>query len=205
MSDFAQMGQKFDAQNGGIVEFGDDSRLYVKFYSKAVPDEVASREAGRPVSRQMDYVIIRQPGERDQIERPAHDLDRRRFARHWQAYQEGREAIPEGTPLATLFPNNPEIIENLKYDKIFVVEQLAGLSDTQVQNIGIGARAWQQKAAEFLMLADNGKGFHVLQKQIEQLNADRAADKERIAALEAALTAAEEKRKPGRPPKEQAA
>lgn len=195
MNDFTQMGQRFDAQNGGIVEFGDDSRLFVEFSSRAVPDETASREAGRPISRQMDYIRIRQPGERDEIMRPAHDMDRRRFARHWQAYQDGRQALPSGTPLATLFPTNPEIIENLKHDKVFVVEQLAGLSDTQIQNIGMGARAWQQKAAEFLMLADNGKGFHVLQQQIEQLSADRAADKERIAALEAALTEATDKKK----------
>lgn len=196
MNDFTNMGQKFDAQNGGIVEFGDDSRLFVEFTSRAVPDPIASTEAGRPVSRQMDYIRIRQPGERDEIMRPAHDGDRRRFRRHWDAFQDGRQALPEGTPLALLFPNNPEIIENLKHDKIFVVEQLAALSDTQIQNIGMGARAWQQKAAEFLMLSDNGKGFHVLQKQINQLTAQGTADKERIAALESALTEATEKKKP---------
>lgn len=197
MSDFAQMGQKFDAQNGGIVEFGDDARLFVEFSSRPVLDEVASREAGRPVHKPVDYIRIRQPGERDEIMRPAHDLDRRRFARHWAAFQEGRTAAPEGTPLSVLFPNNPEIVENLKHDKIFVAEQLAALSDTQIQNIGMGARAWQQKAAEFLMLADNGKGFHVLQKQIETLTAQVAALLDQNAALQAAATEATDKKKRG--------
>ena len=64
---------------------------------------------GRPVSRQMDYIRMRQPGERDEIMRPAHDGDRRRFARHWAAYQDGRQALPDGTPLVTLFSNNPEL------------------------------------------------------------------------------------------------
>jgi hypothetical protein len=195
MNDFTQMGQKFDPQNGGIVEFGDDSRLFVEFQSRAVPDIVASTEAGRPISRQVDYIRIRQPGERDEIMRPAHDGDRRRFRRHWEAYQDGRQAMPDGTPLVLLFPNNPEIIENLKHDKIFVVEQLAALSDTQIQNIGMGARAWQQKAAELLMVSNDGKGFHVLQRQIDQQSAQIAALLEKNTALEAALTEATEKKR----------
>ncbi len=126
MSEFGNMEQKFD-RNGGLVTFGEDARLFVEFVSRSVPDEVKSRDAGRPVSVQMDYIRIRQPGERDEILRPAHDGDRRRFSRHWAAYQEGRQELPAGTPLAILFPNNPEVVENLKYDKIFVVEQLAAL------------------------------------------------------------------------------
>lgn len=195
MNDFANMSQKFDAKNGGIVEFGDDSRLFVEFTLRAVPDEIASREMGRPISRQVDYIRIRQPGERDEIMRPAHDGDRKRFARHWEAYQAGRQEAPDGTPLAILFPNNPEIVENLKYLKIFTAEQLSGLSDTQVQNVGMGARAWQQKAAEFLMLADNGKGLEALHKKVEQMASQITALTEKNTALEAALTEATEKKR----------
>lgn len=195
MNDFANMSQKFDAKNGGIVEFGDDSRLFVEFTSRAVPDEIASREMGRPISRQMDYIRIRQPGERDEIMRPAHDGDRKRFARHWEAYQAGRQEAPDGTPLSILFPNNPEIVENLKYLKVFTVEQLAGLNDTQVQNVGMGARAWQQKAAEFLMLADNGKGLEALTAKVEQMANQITALTEKNTALETALTEATEKKR----------
>ncbi len=195
MNDFASMGQKFDAQNGGIVEFGDDSRLFVEFVSRAVPDEVASREMGRPISRQMDYIRIRQPGERDEIFQPANDGHRRRFARHWAAYQEGRQEIPEGTPLSILFPNNPEIVENLKYLKILTAEQLAGLNDTQVQNVGMGARAWQQKAAEFLMVADSGKGLEALNAKMDQMAKQITALTDKNQALETALTEATEKKR----------
>lgn len=195
MGDFATMTQKFDANNGGIVEFGDDSRLFVEFTLRAVPDEIASREMGRPISRSVDYIRIRQPGERDEIMRPAHDGDRKRFARHWEAYQAGRQESPDGTPLAILFPNNPEIVENLKYLKIFTAEQLAGLNDTQVQNVGMGARAWQQKAAEFLMLADNGKGLEALHAKVEQMSKQMAALTEKNTALETALTEATEKKR----------
>lgn len=194
MSDFGNLEQKFDARNGGIVEFGSDSRLFVEFYSRPVQDEVASRDANRPVNKQVDYVRIRQPGERDEINRPAHNGDVQRFRNHWQAYQEGRQAIPEGTPLSILFPNNPEIVENLKYDKVFVVEQLADLTDTQIQNIGMGGRQWADKAKTFLKAANSGRGFATLNAKLDQLEAKSAADSEKIKALEAALTEATKKR-----------
>ncbi len=194
MSDFGQMEQRFDARNGGLVEFGSDARLFVEFTSRSVLDEKASKDVGRPVHTQVDYVRIRQPAERDEILRPAHDGDRRRFARHWQAYQEGREATPAGTPLAILFPNNPEVVENLKYDKIFVVEQLAALTDTQIQNIGMGARAWSQNAKAFLDAANGGKGLQDLFAEVDQLSASMKAKDKRIEALEAALEKANKKR-----------
>lgn len=194
MSDFGNMEQRFDARNGGIVEFGNDARLFVEFYSRSVRDEVASKEKDRPVHVQVDYIRIRQPGERDEINRPAHNGDRQRFARHWQAYQDGRQATPDGTPLAILFPNNPEIVENLKFDKIFVVEQLAELNDTQIGNIGLGGRQFVDRAKAFLKAANSARGFTQLSAKIDQMEADRTADKERIKALEAALTEANKKR-----------
>lgn len=194
MSDFGNMEQRFDARNGGLVEFGNDAKLFVEFTSRSVLDEVASREEARPVHVQVDYVRIQQPGERDAIIRPAHDGDRRRFKMHWAAYQEGRQAIPEGTPLSVIFPANPEIIENLKYDKVFTVEQLASLTDTQKQNIGMGALAWSQKAYAFLDMATSSKGFADLSARVDQLDASLVAKDKKIEALEAALEKANKKR-----------
>lgn len=193
MSDFGQMAQKFD-RNGGLVEFGDDQRLFVEFVSRSVQDEVQSRDAGRPVFVQVDYVRIRQPGERDEILRPAHRGDQQRFARRWQAYQEGRQELPAGTPLSILFPNNPEVVENLKYDKIFVVEQLAQLNDTQIGNIGLGGRQFVDKAKAFLAAASDGKGLQDLFAEVDQLSASMKAKDKRIEALELALEKANKKR-----------
>lgn len=193
MSDFGQMEQKFD-RNGGLVEFGDDQRLFVEFVSRSVQDEVQSRDAGRPVFVQVDYVRIRQPGERDEILRPAHRGDQQRFARRWQAYQEGRQELPAGTPLSILFPNNPEVVENLKYDKIFVVEQLAQLNDTQIGNIGLGGRQFVDKAKAFLAAASDGKGLQDLFAEVDQLSASMKAKDKRIEALELALEKANKKR-----------
>ncbi len=193
MSDFGNMAQKFD-RNGGLVEFGDDAKLFVEFSARPVLDEIKSKEAGRPVNVQVDFVRIQQPGERDCILRPAHDGDRRRFRMHWQAYQEGREAIPSGTPLSVLFPANPEIIENLKFDKIFVVEQLAALNDTQIGNIGLGGRQFVDKAKAFLDSATIGKGMQDLFSEIDQQSATIKAQSKEIEALKNELTKLVKKR-----------
>lgn len=192
MSDFGNMQPHFD-QNGGLVEFGDDSKLFKEFVQRAVPDEAASKEFSRPITRSADYIRIRQPGERDEIFRPAHDLDRRRFKREWDAYVEGKQALPEGTPLSVLFPVNPEIVENLKFDKIFVVEQLAALSDTQIQNIGMGGRMWTEKAKAYLAAATKGGDYQALAKKVAVLEAADAGKDEQIKALQDALDEATKK------------
>lgn len=195
----------FDPNKGGMVEFGDDSKLFVTFRTVSVIDQIASREAGRPIHVPVDYVRIQQPGERDCTDRPATQLDAQRFRRQWQMYQDGRSQDPTGTLLSVLFPNNPEIVDNLKYFKISTVEQLAALNDTQIQNVGIGGRAFHEAAVKYLAAADKGKDYHALAKSVEQMQRDRAADQQKIAALEAALAEHEDDdapRKRGRPRKD---
>ena len=190
MNDFPSMTQRFDP-NGGQVQFGDDTKLYVEFSQRTDIDGAASKEAGRPVYKAVDYVRIQQPGERDAIIRPCHGEDIQRFPRQWQAFQNKTQDIPEGTPIATLFPANPEIVENLKYFKVHTAEQLVALNDTQLQGLGMGGRAFQERAKQFIAASEKGKGFHALQKQIDGLAQQRAADAQKIQALEAALAVAQ--------------
>ena len=157
---------------GGDPFNGDDGKQFCEFVTHPVIDEAASKEANRPVYVKVDYVRIKHLGEKDEIFRPAHDGDKRRFKRQWEAYECGEDATPVGTPLSVLFPRNPEIVKNLQFDKIETIEQLAGLTDTQIQNIGIGGRQFTDKAKAFLASSTD----------------------ERIKALEAALSNKETKR-----------
>lgn len=201
----------FDPNKGGMVAFGDDSKLYVTFEKRSVPDPVQSRDAGRPIHVSVPYVRIQQPGERDFTLRPATDLDTRRFRAQWQQYLDGTAQDPSGTPLSILFPNNPDIVDNLKYFKISTVEQLAALNDTQIQNIGLGGRTFHDAAVKYLSAAEKGKDYHALAASVEKLQRDREADQAKIAALEAALAEAEADdenpapRRRGRPPRVEAA
>lgn len=197
MNDFPSMTQKFDP-NGGQVQFGDDTKLYVEFSLRTEIDAAASKEQSRPVHKAVDYVRIQQPGERDAIIRPAHNGDVQRFPRQWAAYQAGKQDIPDGTLLATLWPANPEIVENLKFFKIFTVEQLANINDTQISNIGMGGRHFVEQAKKFLATAEKGKGFQAMQKQLDQLTAAREADAQKITALETALAVAQADKERGK-------
>jgi len=181
----------FDPNKGGMVEFGDDSKLFVTFSTQSVVNPIKSQEAGRPIHEPVDYVRIQQPGERDFTLRPATQLDTQRFRRQWQMYQDGRAQDPTGTLLSVLFPNNPEIVDNLKFFKISTVEQLAGLNDTQIQNVGLGGRAFHEAAVKYLAAADKGKDFHALTRSVEQMNLRMQELEARNKALEAALEEAE--------------
>src|SRR5712691_11596551 len=94
--------------------FDDPNKLLVEFIPRLVPDEVQSRDAGEPVYTNVDFIRIKHLGEKDEILQPANDAYKRRFAKQWTAYQEGKTLAPVGIALAALFPNNPEIVKNLQ-------------------------------------------------------------------------------------------
>lgn len=190
----------------GEVEFGSDAKLHVYFHSKPMPDILASKEAGRPIFTNVDFVCIRQPTERDIYDQPATMEDKRRFASKWAAYKEGRDQAPQGTPVALLFADNMAVVENLKYFKISTVEQLANLTDTQIQNMGLGGREFMNKAKAYLEKSEKGKGFHELEDQINKLKLQNEELLNRLDAMAQRFTAAgevipEPKKKPGRPKK----
>lgn len=184
----------FDPQHGGLVQFGSDEKLYVQFYRKSVMNAAKSKDAGRPVHEAVDFIKIQQPGERDCLDRPATQFDIARFRRHWEAYQQGRGEDVVGTPLATLFPYNPEIVDNLRHLKIMTVEVLAGLNMTQMQGIGTGGQTFVDAAKAFLAAADKGKDFHALSERLTKMELAAQEKDQRIAALETALHEAQQKK-----------
>lgn len=195
MNDIPHMQQSFNP-NGGPVQFGNDEKLIVWFHDKSVVDPIQSREAQRPIHVKQIYVHIQQAGERDYVDKPADREHQMRFPRQWAAYQQGTADIPPGTPLSILFPNNPEIIENLKYLKIQVVEQLAEINDTQIQNIGLGGREWHEAAKKYLAASEKGKGFSELEAKLNMALSAIEGLTEKNKALEAALDEANQERKP---------
>jgi hypothetical protein len=153
----------------GTVTFGSDANINVHFYAKAVLDPVASQAAGRAVHKQVDYVRLQHPGERDVVDAPVSDKPEMplRFAAQWTAYQQRKEHVPEGTPIEMLFPQNPEIAANLHTMAIHTVEQMANCGAIALQQIGMGAQNWQTAAKAFLSAANKGVEFHRMQKELK--------------------------------------
>lgn len=159
---------KMNAGGYGVAEFGDDSSLFVLFYKKSVPNVLKSRNAGREIYEDQEYVKIAPPGERlNVVDRPVRDEDRQRFPMQYARFLHNKTQVPDGTPVELLFPNSPSIADNLKALGVYTVEQLSELSAHALDNIGMGAQDYQNKAKRYLDSSRKGKGFHEMQKKFD--------------------------------------
>jgi guanyl-specific ribonuclease Sa len=145
---------------------------YVNFYARSLPNGAASLDASKPVFRSVVFMRLQHPGERDCIDRQATRADADRFPAAYRRYCDGRAAEPDGVPLHVLFPHHDDIVQMLRYHKVFTVEQLAKLSDTQMQNLGMGGMEWSQKAQRYLAHLERGGGFAKLEDQLRRTQAD---------------------------------
>lgn len=197
MSDFGAA-PTFVPPQGGMVTYGADERLWVRFFTHSVQNNWKSAEAGRPVFEAKDFIEIIQPGERDKLVREVREEDTLRFAGKWAAYQKGLEQAPEGSPLAILYPGEPHIVDSMRTLMIHTIEQLAGLTEAGISRLGMGGRAHVERAKKFLEAADKFGSAHQMQREIDAQRDEIATLKQQIAQL---MAAPPEKRGPGRPRK----
>jgi hypothetical protein len=154
------------------------------FYLRSTLNAARTAQAGRPVHEGVVYVMIRHPGERDCIDRPASEEDKARFPQQWAAFSQNMTQVPDGTPLDILFPLNPEVAANLRGQGVHTVEQLAALSGEALNQVGMGSKMMQTRAQKFLASASKGVEFHQMQSELKGRD-------EKIAALEESLKMAQ--------------
>lgn len=193
----------FDAPTGlnndGTARFGAENQVFAIFYRGTKRDNFASQENGFPIEKGVDMVEIRQVGERDSLRREVTDTDKARWPQRWAAYQQNRQQVQEGTPLDLLFPKNPEVVATLKANNIHTIQALDVVPDSVTLPF-IGEH--KAKARMFLEGIDKGKGFHALEKKLEDAEFRNLELEDRLKALEARLaTIDDDKRGSGRPRK----
>lgn len=160
------------------VNPADYEKLFVRFVMYPKQDRKASREAGRPIFKEVPYVDIRIPGDRTSHQfRPAGDIDKRRWPKHWEAFESRKQQPSEGTPLEQWPAINRAMVEELRYFNIRTVEQLANISDTNASNF-MGIREWQRKAQAFLALSKDSAEAEKMATALSERDA-------RISSLEA--------------------
>lgn len=162
--------------NGGLV-LPDAGSTRVVFFSKAKLMPAKSKEQGREIWENIDYVSVQQVTEKYPIVLEAHDGHRQRWQREFEAYQKGKEAMPEGTPMNILLPGNEAAINELKSMAIFTIEQMASVPDSVLHRIPFGTDM-KVRAMKYLEAVNGSQGFNKMQGEIEKANA-RAADTER--------------------------
>jgi hypothetical protein len=128
-----------------------------KFFKGQVKDEAKSAAQGRICYRDVDMIQIIIPGDKHNVVmRKIKPSDKVNYPKQYEAFRKMEEFVPEGT----LIDNWPLLsrsqIEDMKYQGIFTVEQLANLPDDLLQRLGMGARRIRDNAIAFLEAAKTG-------------------------------------------------
>lgn len=154
------------------TRFASDNKLYVEFFRKPVMRPGKSREAGRAVYEEVDYVRIHVPGDKSSvIERPLSEQDVFRFQDRYNKWKAGQAEAVTGTPLSALPGMNASKVEEYKYFKIITVEQLAEAND----NLGGKFMSFQQdkqRAQAFMEVARNNAPIEKMNEELAKRDAE---------------------------------
>jgi hypothetical protein len=166
--------------------FGGSKGLLVKFFYGTVRDEIESEKAGYPKHKRVEMIRIIVPGDRDNIvEREVYPVDLIRFESTYQKWKAGDTEQLDGLPLAAWPQIEAPMVEDLKYFKVYTVEQLAALSDSVAQRIG-PIQELRRKAQSFLAAAKDN-AF------LTKMEAEGKAKDAKIAGLEQMVAQLNEK------------
>lgn len=167
----------------------EQGKIYIKFSTRAVQDQAASLTQGRPMFVDVDYIHKVVPGDpTSEIIRPVRASDILEYGRQYHDWKSGQMEALSGTPLAEWPGISRSQAEELAFFKIRTVEQLANVSDVNIQKIG-PVQHLKQKAIDYL---ERSKGTAVDQQfraEHDRMKATIQAQENQIEQLRAALTA----------------
>jgi hypothetical protein len=145
-----------------------DEALFVRFRMHPVKDDAATKEAGRPMFKNVEFVTISGPGDKfNQIDRPASLYDKRRFRRQYQALKANAEDTGSGTPLSKWPLIDAAQVMELKYFSVHTVEQLALMPDGNIPNVG-NISHLKKNAVDFLALAKGNAPLVQMRGELEK-------------------------------------
>lgn len=160
-----------------------DAALGVQFFVDAVENPRKSKEAGRPIYEDREFIRIAFPGDNKKSHvAPAHELHyvgpakrqmtyAERFNASYEAFKRGQADYQAGTPI-DIFPGlTPSQRQELKSQQIRTVEQLAGLRDAVITKLGPGWRQRVTDAKAFLSRSKSTAEVDALRAELAELKA----------------------------------
>ncbi len=157
----------FDVNDFSKPRAGDE-RLAVRFFRKAKEDHEASMKEGRPIFKDVDFIQVMVPGDRNNTHvRPVAPGDKVRFQKqyqHWKSTQNNDMAI--GTPLEAWGILSLAQIEEFRYFGVRSIEHMAGLNDDLCGKIH-GALSLKQRANMFLQLLKDEAPLRKVQAELD--------------------------------------
>lgn len=168
-------------QNGN--RYAMDHKLHVTFYTRAVPNNFKSIEAGRKVFDEIDYIRIHTPGSQlNVIDAPiTAGTYRQRFADKYEKWKKGQADLVSGTPLDAfpLLLGKVALVAELRSMNIHTVEQLAGIPDIAVQKI-MGGHELRNKAQLYI---EGTSGTDAVLAKMQKENEDLKAQMQNLTQM----------------------
>jgi hypothetical protein len=167
----------------GQSRYAGDSRLHVNFYTKAVQNNFQSKEQGRPIFEDKEFIRIIVPGDKNSIvDTPVTQEHRNRFATKYERFKAGKAQATTGTPLEVWPQLTVSQVAELKGLNVFTVEQLADMPDNLAQRF-MGAHNLRARAKLFLEAAAGESANSRVAAELEKRDVEIQALKEQVALL----------------------
>lgn len=158
----------------------DGDKLYVTFDFYQRHNQAKSDAEGRAIYDELEYIRIIVPGDKqNEIHRPATELDKRRYARQYGEFKAGAREAQSGTPLKEWPAISASQAKELAHFHIYTVEQLANLSDANIQNVG-PIRGLQAKAKDFLASAAGNAPMEKMRAELMEKDAAMATMRQQM-------------------------
>jgi hypothetical protein len=139
-----------------------------QFFINSVIDKEKTREAGREIYKDVAFVRISTPGNKnEEVIARAKESHKKRWPQYWKAFQEGTEAIADGFPLDHWVLASPAERAALKSIKCMTVEQLAAMPEGNFPKLMPNLPALQIKARNFLEKSTDGAHIARIEKKTE--------------------------------------
>ncbi|MGO7279378.1 hypothetical protein ACCT18_29445 [Rhizobium ruizarguesonis] len=160
--------------------------VYASFSIQPIEQPFLTEKEGRPIFKDVEFVTIFIAGDKHtEVQRVATDHDKERFSDAYKRFKEGAAAREQmvGTPLAQWSYLKPSQIKELESINIYSVEQLAALSDTSKQKIGMGANELVSAAQAFLVTSKDASAASAFAAENERLKDDVKRLEEQVAEM----------------------
>lgn len=173
-TDWSKFDQRIAPTDFGRGMWQGDDKLHVRFFTLARIDVEASTLENRPIFKDVPYIEIMMPGDKNNIVvEPVWEQHKQRFPTQWDQFKRGEEQQVRGTPLKVAPFLTPALVAELNLMKIVTIEQLADLGDNALNFMG--AQEFKQAAKRYLALTGSNEA---LLDRIRALEAQIGANKE---------------------------
>lgn len=165
----------YDVLPGDARPESDEKGIFPRFYLRPVENKVKSKEAGRPIFEDTEYVEVIIAG--DKNNKPHYKVNEthiNRWPEQYKKFKEGMEQVPDGQRLEEWAVLTASRVKELRAVGIHTVEQLADLNEAGIQGLGMGGRELVDKAKK---LVDGKDELAELREEVAKLKKELAAKK----------------------------